>query len=145
MLFESFPENSKVWVYTADRFLTEEEKSFIQNKLTEFLSQWKTHGSELYADAAILHDSFIVISVDESKVPSSGCSIDSSVRFVKTLGQDLNIDFFNRLSVVIVKDGQMKRIHYNDIANYPEWNLFNPIITNLSEFRNSWLIPVVNF
>lgn len=142
MLFESFPENSRVWVYTANRFLTEQDKRFIQSNLNNFLSQWKTHGTELYADAAILHDSFVVITVNESKVPSSGCSVDSSVRFMKGLGKELNIDFFNRLSVIIKKNDELKRIHYNDISEYPEWKLFNPIVGTLSDLRENWLIPI---
>lgn len=142
MLFESFPENSRVWVYTANRFLTEQDKRFIQSNLNNFLSQWKTHGTELYADAAILHDSFVVITVNESKVPSSGCSVDSSVRFMKELGKELNIDFFNRLSVIIKKNDELKRIHYNDISEYPEWKLFNPIVGTLSDLRENWLIPI---
>lgn len=142
MLFESFPENSRVWVYTANRFLTEQDKRFIQSNLNNFLSQWKTHGTELYADAAILHDSFVVITVNESKVPSSGCSVDSSVRFMKELGKELNIDFFNRLSVILKKNDELKRIHYNDISEYPEWKLFNPIVGTLSDLRENWLIPI---
>lgn len=142
MLFETFPENSRVWVYTANRFLSEQDKSFIQANLKNFLSQWKTHGTELYADAVILHDSFVVIAVNESKVPSSGCSVDSSVRFMKELGKELNIDFFNRLSVIIKNNDELKRIHYNDISEYPEWKLFNPIVASLNDLRENWLIPI---
>jgi hypothetical protein len=143
MLFETFPENRRVWVYSSNRFLIAEEKTFIEQKLKNFISQWATQGKDLYADAAILHNNFITISVDESKIPSSGCSIDSSVRFMKELGKELNIDFFNRLSVLIEKDGELKRIHYNEIGEYTDWNLFNPVVNTIDELRNNWLIPIV--
>ena len=96
-MFESFPENSQVWIYSSTRFFTNEEEVFITTNLDQFISQWATHGTDLFANATILHHSFIVIVADENKVKSSGCSIDSSVRFIKDLGKELNIDFFNRM------------------------------------------------
>lgn len=142
MLFESFPLNSKVWVYTAKRNFNEQEKIFIQSNLDAFLSQWNTHGKDLFANGSILHDTFIVIVSDESKIQSSGCSVDSSVRFIKDLGRELNIDFFDRLNVIVEKEGEMKRVHFNDLANYSSWNIFNPLVNNLDGLRNNWLIPV---
>lgn len=142
MLFESFPESSQVWVYAADRFLTEQQKAFALSNLKIFLSQWAAHGNELYSDGTILHDTFIVIVANEEKVKSSGCSVDSSVRFIKDLGKEIQVDFFNRLKVVIEKDGEYKHIHYNDRSEYSDWNMFNPMVKSLKELRESWLIPV---
>jgi len=142
MLFDSFPEDSKVWVYSAERNLSEQEQSLIKPYLEEFIEQWATHGTELTADAGILINNFVVFVVDEKKVKASGCSVDSSVRFIKDLGKNLNIDFFNRLSLLIEKEGEHKRIHFNDLTEYKDWNMFNPLVNDLKGLRENWKIPV---
>ena len=40
-------------------------------------------------------DKKIVLIADEEKATASGCSIDSSVKCIKSIGSQLNIDFFN--------------------------------------------------
>ena len=66
---------------------------------------------------------------------ASGCSIDSSVRFIKELGKELQVDFFNRLSVLIEKEGELKRIHFNQLDEYKNWNIFDTTITRLDQMR----------
>ena len=138
MIFEKFPDNSRVWIYAADRFLKAEEEVFVKRNLDAFVDQWAAHGSELAAAGVILEHTFIVLIADESNVSASGCSIDTSVRFIKDLGKELNIDFLNRLSIVIEKDGELKHIHFNDLSSYPDWNMYDASVKNLKEFRENW-------
>jgi hypothetical protein len=141
-MFESFPENSQVWIYSSTRFFTNEEEVFITSNLDQFISQWATHGTDLFANATILHHSFIVIVADENKVKSSGCSIDSSVRFIKDLGKELNIDFFNRMSILLRKADEYKRIHFSDLSNHLEYEMFNPMVKTLKDLRERFILPV---
>ncbi|MEY3237864.1 MAG: hypothetical protein RI883_1965, partial [Bacteroidota bacterium] len=127
-MFDTFPENSQVWIYASTRFFTYEEEMFIANNLNHFISQWATHGTGLFAEGKILHHSFIVIVADENKVKSSGCSIDSSVRFIKDLGRELNIDFFNRMSILLKKEEEFKRIHFSDLSAHLDYEMFNPMV-----------------
>jgi hypothetical protein len=83
-----------------------------------------------------------VLVADESSTKASGCSIDSSVRFIKEIGSKLKIDFFNRLYVLIEKDGEFKRVHFSDLSEYTNWNLFNPMVKTLGEMRTNWIVPV---
>lgn len=142
MLFEKFPENSRVWVYTADRFLTNDEEAWLKRNLDDFIMQWSTHGTELFASYAILNHVFVVLITDESKVPASGCSVDTSVRFMKDLGKEIKVDFLNRLSIVVEKEEEFKHIHFNELSSYKDWNMFDQTVKNLKEFRENWKIPV---
>ena len=45
---------------------------------------------------------FLILAVDESQASASGCSIDSSVKFVKAMESELGTDFFNRMNLVIL-------------------------------------------
>lgn len=143
MLFPNYPESARVWIYCADRFLNGTEESYLQEQLTHFLKQWNAHGTELFAEGTVLHHAFVVIVADEDKVKASGCSIDSSVRFMKELGKELQVDFFNRLSVLIEKDGELKRIHFNELDQYKDWNVFDTTVTQLGSFRQKFSIPVL--
>lgn len=138
--FQGFSDASRVWIYSANREITANESSFIQDNLAEFTKQWSTHGKDLIASAEVFLDNFIVFVVDENKVKASGCSIDSSVRFIKSIGSELKIDFFNRLSVLIENNGALQRIHYNELKSFPDSILFDTSIQNLGEFRSHFAI-----
>lgn len=108
--FSQFSPNSKVWIYGADRLLTQDEVNIINNKLTAFALGWKAHEMPLTADAGVLHNCFLVFMVDEAGHGASGCSIDKSVHLVKALGEEFNLNFFNRM-LVYVLDGSNVEIY----------------------------------
>jgi hypothetical protein len=141
-LFQTFPDSSQVWIYGANRFFTSEEEDLVQQALNEFTADWAAHGSELRATSAILFKNFIVIVADENIAKASGCSIDSSVRFIKEIGSKLKIDFFNRLYMLIEKDGELKRVHFSDLSGHADWNVFNPLVKTLGEMKLNWIVPV---
>lgn len=141
-LFPTFPDSSQVWIYGANRFFTEHEEGLVQEALNEFTANWAAHGAEIKASSAILMHNFVAIVADESSTKASGCSIDSSVRFIKEIGSKLKIDFFNRLYVLIEKEGDFKRVHFSELSQYADWNLFNPMVKTLGEMRMNWVVPV---
>jgi hypothetical protein len=72
--------------------------------------------------------------VNEDIESASGCSIDSSVRFVKSLGAELNIDFFNRLNVLVIENQEpVIRSYFEAVEN--NLDFINPMITKLEELR----------
>jgi hypothetical protein len=141
-IFPELPGYSRVWIYSSDRELDSTEGVYINEKIHDFIDGWAAHGKGLLATGQLLFDRFIVLAVDEQQVRASGCSIDSSVHFIKKLGTELNVDFFNRLKLYIVKDEKIKHIHISDLSLYPNDLVFDPMIADLNDFRNNWLIPV---
>ena len=137
-LFEELNENAKVWVYQSDRELTIEDEIRIRTALKDFVSGWNAHGTQLTGDYCIVHNRFVMLAVDESKAGASGCSIDSSVKVIKELGRELNINFFDRLQVIIEKNLEQKQIHYSNKENYPGWKMYDNTITNLGSLRKEW-------
>ena len=107
-LFSELPNESRVWLYLANRKLDNTELVFAEEQLSVFLSGWKAHGKNLKSNGAFLFSQYLVLSVDEDVESASGCSIDSSVHFVKSLGAQLNVDFFNRLNVLSLFDNETK-------------------------------------
>ncbi len=139
MMFEDLnKETTRVWIYASDRILTEEEQKYIKEKLIEFTKEWNTHGSKLTSGVEILHDRFVILAVDESKVQASGCSIDNSIHIMKNLEKELGINFFNRLMVWIKKETEWKFIHFSEIQQYPDWLFFDISISSLSVLLDKW-------
>lgn len=142
MIFPQLPGTSKVWIYQSQTEISKEVQEVLQSKLNLFVQGWAAHGNELFGAAEIIDDYFIVLAVDESKVMASGCSIDTSVHFIRKLGKDHLLDFFNRLNVLIIEDGQAKIIHFSDISKHNNSIVYNPLVQSLDELRNSWKIKV---
>lgn len=141
MLFSEFSEDSKVWIYQADRFLDATEINWLKEQLTKFISEWNAHGTKLASSGQLLHDRFLVFVVDEKVAAASGCSIDSSVSFVKFVGKELEIDFFNRLKILGEENGEYVEINYSDLSEYSDTQIFNPMVQNLADLRSKWRIP----
>lgn len=95
----SLPDNSRIWIYQADRALTAPDMEFISSHLKTFCDTWATHGSGLKTSYSVELHRFIILAVDEQAGGASGCSIDSSVHAIKVIEQALNIDFFNRAQI----------------------------------------------
>jgi hypothetical protein len=94
--FEKMPQDARLWVYQANRDLTGGEVDVVQANLQNATQQWAAHGVPLLASFKILYNRFVIVAVDEGQNAASGCSIDASTRWLKELGNHLNIDFFDR-------------------------------------------------
>ena len=98
MTWEDLPDSARLWIYTADRQLTDAEVADAQAALSTFVKQWTAHRRDLRAYGDIVNGRFVRLAVDESATGASGCSIDASVHFLQDLGRRLGVDFFERMT-----------------------------------------------
>lgn len=148
----NYNESSRVWIYQADRILTNEEVSKIEAEMIPFVSTWAYHGTKLKSDFGILYNLFLIFVVDETVSEVAGCGLDSSVHLVQKISKQLDIDFFNRLAVSFInndkvvcadKDSFSEMISNNN--NWTEDNLvFNNQVKTLGELKTNWIIPFKN-
>jgi hypothetical protein len=94
--FSDIDFSARVWVYQANRQLTEEESGIVMETLKPALDTWEAHGKTLLASGKVFEHRFVVIAVDERNELPSGCSIDKSTRWLQEIGHQLGIDFFDR-------------------------------------------------
>jgi hypothetical protein len=140
---QSFPDNSKVTVYAASRELDATEVNWLLEQCNVFTSEWNAHGTALKATIELLHNRFLCVIVDETSALPSGCSIDSNVRFIKTIGKELNVDFFNRLKIWVEKDGLIQQVHFNDLISLPnETKCYDTLVNKLIDLRINWPITL---
>jgi hypothetical protein len=142
-LFEGFSDDSRVWLYNSSRPITPTEALFVQENLEQFAINWKAHSTPLKAKACMLNEYTIAFVVDQTTASASGCSVDSSVRFVKELGKELNIDFFNRLNVIIEDEFGNKSLYpYRKLKELNRTSYYNPLIDTLKGLKEYWIIQI---
>jgi len=141
MDWNTLPDHTRVWIYQADRLLSEQEVKAIENEAHQFVSNWNSHGKDLQAAITVLNQVHIVVMVDEHHASASGCSIDKSVHFVKALGSHFSIDFFDRLTVAIeTKNGieLIKPTVNSDALKQPNVLIFDNMVSTKKELLNAW-------
>jgi hypothetical protein len=148
-LFETIQDSDRVWVYQANRFLTTEEVEYILLSGQRFTASWATHGKALRAQVQVVHNLFVVVNVDENQAKASGCSIDSSVHWISSIGKEFDIDFFDRLSVAYFnKDNKIELSGASEFEHLAHSRMiesdvyvFNNMAFSGKDMRNSWLVP----
>ena len=145
---EDFAENSKVWIYQSSRLLLISEALEMEDLLQEFVNSWKSHGATVKGYANLFFGRFVVVMADEAATGVSGCSTDSSVRMIKQIEKDYNVDMFDRQSLAfIVKDKieviPLAQLNYAIENNFITGNTlyFNNTVQTRSELENNWIIP----
>jgi hypothetical protein len=151
LLPDNFSPNSRVWIYQSNRLFSLNEAFAIEDQINQFCYAWRSHGAEVKATGLLLFGQFIILMSDETEVGVSGCSTDSSVRFIKDLGQQYHVDFFDRTSLAFfIKDKiqilPMAQLNYaleNEFIN-GETLYFNNLVQTKAELQSSWIIPAKN-
>lgn len=146
--FNSLPEESRVWIYQANRSFTEDEIEEIKAKLETFIEAWTAHGKDLKAGYKIVYKRFIVIAMDQSLNSATGCSIDASVNFIQQLEKDYNVELLDKMNVSY-KQGEY--IAYKPLVDFKKMAqqkavskntiVFNNLVTNIAEFNENWEVP----
>ncbi|WNH10122.1 ABC transporter ATPase [Thalassobellus suaedae] len=146
--FNTLPEESRVWIYQANRSLTEQEIEEIQGKIELFIENWTAHGGNLEAGYLIKYKRFIVIALNQDLNKATGCSIDASVHFIQQLEKEYNIDLMDKMNVSY-KQGEF--IAYKTLTDFRKMAkqkaiskntiVFNNLVNNIAEFKENWEVP----
>lgn len=146
--YDNLPDNSRIWIYQANRELTNDEIAYITTNTTDFINQWTRHGEDLKGSFTVKYNYFLVLAVDESFNDVSGCSIDTSVRFIKELEQKLAIDLTDKMNVSF-KDGErINIVKLSDFQGFVKKGninkntmVFNNMVNTKKDFENNWEVP----
>lgn len=147
--FKDLPDDSRVWIYQANRGFNEEEIAEISQKINEFLQEWTVHGKMLKAGFEIKYNRFIVIGLDESQASASGCSIDASVHFIQQLEKEYEVDLLDKMNVSF-KNGEF--VAYKPLLDFKKMVknkavssktiVFNNLVNTKSEYKDFWEVPM---
>ncbi|MFN8286338.1 MAG: hypothetical protein U0V74_06275 [Chitinophagales bacterium] len=148
MISNSLPHNARVWVYQSNRNFTEQEVAQIELRLKEFVNQWTSHKVGVVGDGAILYNRFIVLMADEERVKLGGCSIDSSVHFIKAVEGALGLNFFDRWNIAYMDGETVKSCNRAEFEALVKQGtitentiVFNNLVQTKYDLLNSWQLP----
>lgn len=146
--FKTLPEESRVWIYQANRSFSEQEIDEISSKLETFIENWTAHGSDLHSGYQIKYKRFIIIGLNQSFNIATGCSIDASVHFIQQLEKEYQVDLMDKMNVSY-KQGDF--IAYKSLTDFKKMAkdravskntiVFNNLVTNIAEFNENWEVP----
>ncbi len=149
LLSENFHPDSRVWVYQCNRIFSLNEALDIEQRLEEFATQWKSHGTPVKGEAHLFFGQFIVLLADETATGVSGCSTDSSVRLIKDIGQQYSVNMFDRTTLAfVVKDkiqllplSQLQYAAENGFIN-ADTLYFNNLVQTKEYLEDNWIVAV---
>ena len=146
--FEEMPNTARVWVYQSTRKFSPEEKELVAGKLSQFCRNWNTHGNSMPSSFDIQYEQIIILSVDESQLGASGCSIDSSVRTLREIEQQLDLNLLDQGKVSFIDHGNVITGKFQEIKDFirsgnltEDTTVFNPMVTRKEDLEKKWLIP----
>jgi hypothetical protein len=146
--FEKMPDSSRIWIYQSNREFSGEEVNVIILNAKNFIDNWTRHGDDLKGSFTIVYNRFVVIAVDENFANVSGCSIDASVRFIKQLQSELNVDFLNKLNIAFKTNDDVNSVSLNDFRSFiandkitQDTIVFNNLVDTKADFESKWEVP----
>ena len=102
--YDQLPDGARLWIYPCSTELSDHQVTEFTRQLETFAEQWTSHSRALNAFAGVWSKRFLVFGLNEDSASASGCSIDSQVRFVKQLGEQARLDFFDRMYFFTTED-----------------------------------------
>lgn len=147
---EEMPPQARVWVYMCDRTWEDGEVEQISFAIRPFLDEWTAHQRTLKSSYAIFYNRFLIIAVDEEVNAASGCSIDKSVSFIKSIEQRLNCNMMNRMLFAYKKGDQVIVAEKDDFERLVDAGLitdetlvFDNLVDTVHALNHRWEVPFV--
>lgn len=147
--FETLPSEARVWVYQSSRPFSPGEMRIVEDQLHQFTNEWSVHGMPLNTSFKVEYNQFIILAADESHQNASGCSIDGSVRTLKSVEQTIGVQLFDRNLVAFKQGEEVMTISLKEIKEkFTDGTLnensltFNNLVSTRSAFEAEWLLPV---
>ncbi len=147
---QDFADNSRVWIYQSSRAFIEKEEKEINEQLYQFYMQWESHGAPVKGWAKLLFRQFIVVIADETTEMIGGCSTDSSVRVIKSIERQYDVNFFDRMMITFLVKNKAEMLPYSQVQyaidrgyiNKETLLFSNVSVAAKSDLFEKWLVPL---
>lgn len=146
--FDQLSDDARLWIYQNNEVIGDEKIVQINNDIDEFTSGWAAHQQPLASYGRVYHNRFIVLMVDEHINAASGCSIDSSVAFIRMLEEKYDLSLFDRLTFSYEKEGDIHTVSkqqfsalYRKGAIDEETMVFDTLIKKKADLQH-WQKPL---
>lgn len=139
--FELLPEYSRLWIFAADRQLSDAEAEMLVREMQAFVQTWLAHGTPVTGSCTMKYSQFLMIAADESSLPS-GCSTDEMTRRVRMLGETYGVEFLGMPRVQYRLDDKLltlPRMEFGELAKTGSVDsdtiVFDNTLTTIAELK----------
>jgi len=136
-------DDARLYVFAASRDLTGPEIEMLNTEIRSFIAGWQAHKERVAAAYEWKDNRFLMIAIDESVTPLSGCSIDNLVRTMRGFEARLDVTFVDGEAVYFRCGGgicRAGRSDFKDMFRKEQINLdtivFNTTIDRLADLRS---------
>ncbi|MFM8564580.1 MAG: hypothetical protein ACKOBQ_00350 [Bacteroidota bacterium] len=143
--WNDLPSASRFWCFVADRPWTEVEEQQLRNGLQSLCEGWAAHGAPVYAAFQLIEQRIVALAADEARTAASGCSIDSRMAALRTLGDTLGIDWLGRMHVYVDRGRGWERLKISE-ARQAQGRFLDSVASTKGEWtpirpiEGSWLM-----
>jgi hypothetical protein len=145
----TLPDTTRVWIYQSNQPIPDAAVPEVRQKIRSFADSWVSHNRALRSFGDLWHNRFVVLMVDESQAGASGCSIDSSVHFLKSLQAEYGVDLFDRMVFTFQHGDEVISLKREDFARWYEEGkidddtpVFDTLVNNKKDLETSWVKPL---
>ncbi|MDP7479420.1 MAG: hypothetical protein QGI10_09145 [Vicinamibacterales bacterium] len=147
--FNELPPDARLWIFSAERPLSEPERARVLEEVDAFIGQWAVHDVPLKTARDLRYDRFIFVAVDGRAAGASGCSIDALVRRMKGLQAELGVELVNHAPVLYRDGAAIARVSRERFADLVESGsvsqqtvVFDNTLTTVGDVRDGrWELP----
>lgn len=149
LLPADFSDESRVWIYQANRMFTMAEALDMEQMLEAFTEGWTSHGADVKGFATLFFGQFIIIMADETAAGVSGCSTDSSVRLIRQMEDKFRVSLFDRQMLAFLRNDKIELLPLGQFEYAMEKGFlngetvyFNNTVQTKKALLEQWMIPL---
>ncbi len=148
--YDRLPDDALVFIYQADTNVPFDTCEAINHKINTFIEGWTSHQIPVNGFGKVYYNRFLIFFADETGHSVSGCSKDKVTQFIREIGEQYHIDFFNRMHVAYKDDtDQVLIVSLKELSSHldagkikPETIVFNNLVATKMDWEKFWKQPL---
>ena len=97
--FPLLPKNARVWLFSAPRAFTDDERARIASTFDTVMGKWVVKQERIRGCWSFVEDRFVLVGADETPVLLDGCSVDAMMSWVARIERELGLRLVDRALV----------------------------------------------
>ena len=102
--FRELPDDAHVWIYAADRRLSEPAEASLTQTLTGLMDTWSSHGKRVEGAWKLMDSRLVIVAAYVPDGTLSGCGIDKSLHALQKTAAEFDFSWVSGLAI-IYRDG----------------------------------------
>jgi hypothetical protein len=135
MIFESFPPDTKVWIYISSMPINDSLLESFNSRFESFFSEWKSHGENINGHFKVKDQHLLLIAANVNGSGLCGRAVDAQLRFIKELDQEFKINLLDRNKMAYFSNNKIELFDFKDLKSL----IANKLISKDTNWCNTFV------